>query len=98
MTAVVVTKLPVGTVCRQDEEDGGYTLWACVLGRYTRNRFWWSVWATEPHLTGFVCGDYQMAGTPVVGAMPGTPAWDAWTAGDLPGAPPFPGTSSEVSS
>lgn len=32
----------------------------------------------------------HMAGTDVVGAVPNTPAWEAWRLGTLRGAPPFP--------
>ena len=50
----------------------------------------------QPSLFGTAPGhghaDNFMTHRPVIGAVPGTPAWDAWIKGELKGAPEFPYT------
>lgn len=71
-------KDPVGTV-REGGGHGSLTSWAKAEGQRWELIGGHAVETPSSALLG--------TAHPVVGAVPGTPAWDLWIRGDLPGAP-----------
>ena len=81
------SKDPIGTVRSSGIRGGqwakrrtlsGCDVWAYIAGHFGMPSM------TEPSAT--------VVGWKVIGAVPGTPAWDAWSKGELKNAPEFPGT------
>ena len=74
---------PAGTVRRS--KDGKIA----VRVREGGEQSWFQLEIGE-NAWGWLFDDW-VTGWPVIGVMPGTPAWDAWQKGELRGAPEFPG-------
>lgn len=78
------SKDPIGTV-----RKGGGT----VVNKYARSAPFQQGWQRADG--GGAHGNDWVKDWPVIGAVPGSPAWDAWQKGELKGAPEFPGRAKQ---
>lgn len=65
-----------GTLRREDHEENGFSLWQATQDRSGR-WYWLCVYSTAARNRGDAAYHEDVAGLPVVGATPWTPAWEA---------------------